>query len=103
MKDSEVLREARESVANQEFSHICFALRGDSEHLESLRHWVDDMLGCGCTTYECWLVTHHKDFYHTICAKGRDSGKNFHDICRPGRLAWLDWMIAYCEKQESAI
>lgn len=91
MKDSEVLRRAKCIIAAGGEDFICTALssvegirRGQQRRLEQ---WISSLLGSKYT-YDSWL-RNNPDFYW--------SG-SFLDA-RPGRLAWLDWMIATLESE----
>lgn len=91
--DSEILRRARGKIARQSQSHICIAIssvRAPERQKRSLRDWVSHMLK-GHGTYESWLHRRHQNIYWKMSRSDH----------RQARLQWLDWMIAYCEKQEA--
>jgi hypothetical protein len=99
MKDSEVLRKARELIDSEKESYICYAIShvtkgaywaytSDTKQAKSLHAWIYKMLG-GSQTYATWACK----------TTGRWPSPR---DARKSRLAWLDWMIAYCEKEEAA-
>ena len=95
MKDSEVLRTVRHLIANGTCHYICHAIDHvgrRSSQAKSLIKWVESMLGGGSAlglapSYGDWLREHGY-----VCTWA---------ACAQGRLAWLDWMIDYCEKEEA--
>lgn len=95
MKDSEILRKAREMIASNRQTYICYAiwavrLRNPSNQKQKLCDWVHVMLR-GDATYSGWIYTHYP----------RKATKMDFVQYREGRLQWLDWMIAECEKAEA--
>jgi hypothetical protein len=90
MKNSTILREARQSIANRTDSYICYAISdansGTYQQRLKLQRWVMQMLH-PYDSYSGWLAAKHPEFYR----KKRITG------CKPGRLQWLDWMIQYWE------
>ena len=97
MKDSKILKGARTQIANGDYLHICFALEGDDSQRVSLRRWISSMLKC--LTYETWICMHYQEFFNSV--RYPSPRENTTELFRQGRLAWLDWMIAYCEEEES--
>jgi hypothetical protein len=95
VKNSRILRAARGRIASKRNWHICHAIRdthcGSSKQKIRLRKWVMNMMD-GSFTYEGWLNRHHTEVYQIM------SEAHY----RQGRLQWLDWMIAECEKAEAA-
>jgi hypothetical protein len=90
MKDSEVLRKVQKLIKNRKESYICYAITtvcGYTPQGGSLKRWVMKMLK-GSATYDQWL--HKRNGYFPMVGQGRQ-----------GRLAWLDWMIEYCEAEEA--
>lgn len=96
MKDSEILRRAKLRIEQKSNTYICYAINdaigGTVKQANSLTDWVQKMLGPHLF-YEGWLAKNHRDLYLN----------HRHDFAwmREARLAWLDWMIAYCEKEEA--
>jgi hypothetical protein len=93
MKDSELLRRVHSKVRTYNHIFICRAIdsiRAPMEQKQSLIQWVMQMLA-GYYTYNDWLRYQHPKRY----AKMRLGDFKY------ARLAWLDWMIAYCEKEEA--
>lgn len=94
-KDSEILKAARERIKSRRDSLICFALsdcgEGTHSQRERLKGWVRVQLG-SFSLYSAWVRAHH-------FVKWGEMYKH-PDAFRAGRLAWLDWMIAECEKKE---
>lgn len=92
MKDSELLKQARDRISSGNSTFICNAIRYVSNYGEqgrSLVSWVRKMLD-GPNTYETWMNQNHPYVRHTKVD------------WKAARLAWLDWMIAYCEKEEAS-
>lgn len=93
MKDSELLGVAKKRIQDGKNRCICYALvdaePNQREHLQldALLEWIDKMLG-EFAYYEDWYFRKFKTRISEIDAK-------------KARLAWLDWMIAYCEKEEA--
>lgn len=93
MKDSDVLREVRRDIESGT-KFICWAIRassGTKKQRDALIAWVETMLGHH-THYGSWLMEKLPEFTFT---------DDYEQITKKGRLAWLDWMIAYCEKEEA--
>jgi len=102
VKDSDILRLAHKLIKGKEEDRICHAI-GRAGHAltechkaDQLKNWVCRMLG-RYAFYEDWLIGHHPQF----AKKKRITTYVHRDRLRPGRLAWLDWMIAECEAKES--
>jgi cytochrome c-type biogenesis protein CcmH/NrfG len=97
MKDSDVLRAARQMLLSQDKDYICHAIEwvdhASCEQKEDLPGWVLAMLAPH-VSYERWLLYTHPKLWGDTPQPER-SGK-----ARQARLAWLDWMIAECEKEE---
>lgn len=97
VKDSDILKAARKNIAEGESILICSAIDDCAfapySQRESLRMWIESMLG-NCETYGTWLRENRPKTWEEERIKP--------DGFRPGRLAWLDWMIAECEKAEAA-
>jgi hypothetical protein len=92
MKDSEILREAKKGIENGTH-YICWAIQdvdAQWQRKRSLIDWVMHMLKF-CGTYESWMGNFHTKTYN----------KMGHDDFKEGRMQWLNWMIAECEKQEA--
>jgi hypothetical protein len=93
MKDSEVLRKAKEIIVSLKYSWICHAIDHATENekqAKDLKRWIMKCLKDNLT-YEGWLIDNHMKVYKTM------SGDDF----RQGRIQWLDWMIAQCEEAEA--
>ncbi len=97
MKDSQILEAARWLIESGEQDYICYAIEDavprpiSSKHIiqvKSLTRWVRKML-YPLTGYDEWLL--FQGYSYSRSDK------------RQGRLAWLDWMIAECEKAEIKI
>lgn len=91
MKDSEFLVIVREKIRNRTYTHICFAIQSvNAPQYQRMRliAWIESMLGSN-NTYLRWLLFNN---YST------GGGAPYY-----GRLAWLDWMIAECEKNEAQV
>jgi hypothetical protein len=93
MKDSEILIEAKRRLAGKDgsYEYICNEIRwsfgGDySGQRDKLIEWIEQMLD-GEHTYYGWLSKNN----HPCTDKAT----------RAGQLAWLDWMIDYCKKEEA--
>lgn len=99
MKDSEILKAARVRIASGECEFICHALiteetRETRDQCLALQEWIQSMIG-GHSSLEYWLkfsLSKPKLTFPDIIA---DPVK----VCNT-RLAWVDWMIAYCEAEE---
>lgn len=97
MKDSELLRIVHRAMQRNEGSrYICNAIKdiaGRTQQTWELRAWIRHMLN-GFNTYDTWLAIEQPEAYRRMMnARG--------DAFQKGRLAWLDWMIDYCEKEEA--
>lgn len=95
-KDSDILRAARKRIALYKRDHLCSAIndvrKGTVEQKTALLDWIEAMLQ-GALSYGAWLKANHPEmFTKMLHTKGS---------FRQGRLAWVDWMIAECEKEES--
>ena len=92
MKDSEILRDVRFRIWSGTY-YICWALNdtklGSHKQRSSLKEWVVWMLQ-GEQSLNSWLQK-HKSIPIDVSASR----------IKATRLAWLDWMIAYCEKEEA--
>jgi len=94
MKNSIYLKKVKKLYLSHYSEFLCICIAGANENIAQTRNieqWVYKMLG-GRATYEIWLTNNGIDW--------DDIHKN-QDKVRQGRLAWLDWMIAYCEKEEA--
>lgn len=93
LKDSEVLRKAKNKIVRGT-SYICWAIDNVNdasyEQRFALKRWISKMLD-GYSSYESWLCGKEYSSYANMLSK---------DI-RNGRIQWLNWMIAYCEKEEA--
>lgn len=113
MKKSLILRKTRTIIfRNQNFvcPYICLAIKLIAEHddseetssnAESIVSWIQNVLMGnldvrygGCWSYEDWLRDNFD--YDEHKAKVWQKKK-----VRQARLAWLDWMIAHWEREES--
>jgi len=97
VKDSEILKEARRLIVDGQWRWICGAITycglGTKRQRWLLTAWINQMLGLHAY-YDEWLRENHRGAWETL---------RLHNNCfREGRLAWLDWMIAECEKAEAA-
>lgn len=104
MKDSEFLRRARELLAKTECGHnsgLCMAIRAirvthetatTEKQMKSLLEWVEVSLE-GRLWVQCWLLS-------KIGPKRYWAEFSLEKL-RETRLAWLDWMIMECEKNEN--
>ena len=102
MKDSEILKQARRRVAACECEFICHALiaeetRETRDQCRALREWISSMLE-DCCALEYWLKCSLPEPKLTFSDINADPAK-----LRNTRLAWLDWMIAYCEAEECGV
>lgn len=90
--DSVVLHRAKGHLKRRErfICHAIQATRVPQKQKDSLCDWVRNMLQ-GHVTYESWIHQHHREVYWKM------EGLDTHNA----RLQWLDWMIAYCEKEEA--
>lgn len=105
MKDSEALRKAKTWLELQPATIECGVCRainvatGSVTNIQAVRlkRWIVEMIGFNNTYLSSWLVVNGH-------ATGIDFGGHFHSENRhklkATRLAWLDWMIAECEKAE---
>jgi regulator of RNase E activity RraB len=92
-KYSAILREVRKIVELKKEHKICYAIykvRTTTKNHYGLQDWVMGLLSFKIS-YEGWMT-----YYHPRIAE-----KMSDDDYRNGRLAWLDWMIAYWEKEEA--
>lgn len=104
MKKSEMLQEARGRVERRIKSSVQGALIGCvrlcpaaiPQYIQLIT-WIQGMMG-GEYTYEFWLKKHHQDF---VKEHGLEKASCGDFTCLEGRLAWLDWMIAYWKEQEA--
>lgn len=110
MKNSEILQQARglierrtkDSITHALFG-VCKLTPGATYQCNQLYHWIGDLLGT-CGTYEGWLWKYHTEFAKEQgVPKFNVSVQEGWDVCRPGRLAWLDWMIQYWEAEEAKV
>jgi hypothetical protein len=88
MKDSEILLSAKKRLKTTNDRFICIAIsrvKAVKRQKQALINWIEDMLDGKCT-YDKWL--------HSM---GYDSSNTF--MVEKSRLAWLDWMIEYCEQR----
>lgn len=96
VKDSAVLCAARNRIKKGKTYYICYAIEdaylGTCKQKASLTKWVMHMLDKE-VFYEVWLAKHHSNLY--IKHRWDTAWK------RNARLAWLDWMINYCEEREN--
>lgn len=100
MKDSEILREAKRMIEGGEDRFICCALENVTYSKDAsikssvigLKQWIHTMLE-GYTTLESWLIVKRD-------VKDADNPRYAKRV-RFARMRWLDWMIAYCEAEES--
>ena len=112
MKKSDILRQARGLIERKTKHTICTALFGvmnmtpaARSEIVGLRQWIEALMG-GNYLYEQWLDIYHRDFFRDYAKSTNQKvyydglGWN-HDVCRPGRLQWLDWMISYWEAEEA--
>lgn len=92
MKDSTILKKAKKYIKNGRSFYVCHAvcLAQSGGRVSAgkcpLTQWIQSMLGTHYT-YHGWLLE-----------RGHDT--SFQSV-KAGQLAWLDWMIAYCEKEET--
>lgn len=94
MKDSELLQEVKKVIASDSEWHICTAIQrsvGSPSQKSHLTRWVQSMLG-ESQTLEAWLG---KRGYSSAGLNTR-----YFEKCKQTRLAWLDWMIKRCKKDE---
>lgn len=112
MKDFEILKKVRYNIENSIGSaHICFQLdqieANDKEmrtQIRSLKRWISSMLGGDTFTYGEWLASRSPYVKQLLPQTvNGDVKEEYYIICRQGRLAWLDWMIAYCEREENEV
>jgi len=90
MKDSELLQEVKKVIASGSEMHICTTIRrsaAPTEQKRSLTAWIGSMLG-DAYTLESWLSDNGYGTAH------------YYSNAKYIRLAWLDWMIEQCQKDE---
>lgn len=97
MKDSEILKAARQIIKEGKKRFICMAIASvvsdaKSKQAIALYAWIQHMLG-DYSYYDTWLKFNHPDVYN--------DDRAYLSYFREARLAWLDWMIAYCEEEEA--
>lgn len=102
VKDSDILKEAKKRLENRSTYRVCFAINEAARHLtgeyisgKSLINWVEHMLRPHYC-FEDWVIEYRPEL-------AAELGVTFYihaDALRPIRIQWLDWMIAYCEKEE---
>lgn len=96
VEDSVLLRAARSRIERGVDQYLCFAIGncriGTVNQKLALKMWVRMMLK-GSSYYEGWLQLNHYNIW-----KKRQWDTKWK---KQARLAWLDWMIAYCEKEEA--
>jgi hypothetical protein len=102
MKDSEILKVARDLIASDKEIHVCRAIdKIDDKDMslypqcESLRVWIRSMMG-ECIVLEEWINQYHPSLYDEDIDWDLYTAKR-----KSTRLAWLDWMITYCENEEN--
>ncbi|WP_404534821.1 hypothetical protein [Massilia sp. TN1-12] len=98
------MRKARRVIERRDPGGICLAIgqvagRKYREQGNRLIEWVGKMLD-GHLYYSWWLRQHHPDVYAKVWETWQMTGRRG-SPWRGGRLAWLDWMIAECEKEEA--
>jgi hypothetical protein len=103
-KDSDFLKEVRRRIEQDKDNALCVAISNTSRHYNIKRHnkliaWIEKMLG-NYFYYSHWLKANHPDFYREQYRKWQMSDRRS-SPWKEGRLAWLDWMIAECEKEEA--
>jgi hypothetical protein len=105
IKDSDILKEARKHIEQDKYIVLCVAIRnsfrycGVIERHAKLIAWIEKMLGPHFY-YSHWLKANHPAFYHKQYRKWKMGGR-CGSPWKEGRLAWLDWMIAECEREET--
>lgn len=104
LKDSDILRKARRLIESFKVDHVCVAIgqaagRRHRERGNRLVAWVEKMLG-GHLYYSWWLKSEHPDVHKQLWEMWQTNGRRG-SPWRAGRLNWLDWMIAECEKEET--
>jgi hypothetical protein len=99
MKDSEILKNARELIAAGKEDSVCDAITACSSRPgiqinqgEILITWAKGMLE-GLDTLSIWLLEKHGIHCHF--------DNSIDGPIRNLRLRWLDWMIQYCELEEA--
>lgn len=111
MKDGEVLHKVRAYIANNDASchlMICPSIfrHYNGRHLGSraqrnrLTNWITSML-CGERCLENWLYVRTDHITGKEVRYGRWRKSTLQNL-KATRLAWLDWMIAECEKAEAS-
>lgn len=93
-----VLRRARYLFEKGRQVRVCFAIDEAGRQVRKkrvanhLRKWVGASLG-NHSCYEDWLIRHHPEFAASKDIKSWDHAEKL----RPGRIAWIDWMISELE------
>lgn len=94
---SDILRAARVRIAEKKNDYLCLAIsdikRGTPAQRHALVNWIRILLK-GYPSYWTWVRNENPQRFKEML-KVRGS-------FRAGRLAWIDWMIAECEKKEVA-
>lgn len=95
MKDSQVLRLAKNHLIYRGTEFICIAIdqvtMAPLKQRVRLKAWIRTLLfveGHHCSTYCAWL-RHNYPKYKNVR----------YDEALPGRLSWLDWMITTLESE----
>lgn len=102
MKKSEILHMARGMIERKSRNTVCQALDcvrilvpGAHNQINELKVWIRIILE-GHVYYEDWLEDCRQDFLNkNNLSVFTSPSKQFYafDVVRPGRLAWMDWMI----------
>lgn len=110
MKDSTLLKRARKSLEEHKTEFVCIAIKNvqdsfwgkvvsyfDGDDLnaqkDSLLAWVEKMLD------GAYVLTEWYGGKYDICVF--DDPNELDAKMHETRLAWLDWMIEYCEQEEA--
>jgi len=103
MKRSEILREAKKLILSNKQYYLCFAIddlswkydMGGYWKCENIKDWAITLLD-GRRTLNSWLVHNYPDMFINC-----NDIEEEYVIVKQCRLAWIDWMIEYCEKEEA--
>lgn len=100
MKDSELLREVQELIRSGDREYICYAIdsiEAPYDQKRSLGNWVRKMID-PYFSFDTWYCVQHKEIYRKAIEVNENK---YTGALKKARIQWLDWMIAYCEKEEA--
>jgi hypothetical protein len=110
IKDSDILKVAREFIRTEKEDYVCFAIESAAEELhaegsvESLTDWSLVMLGTH-SYLEQWLSRNVPEFNKMKADSILDltdaSENKLRNKVRETRLAWMSWMIKNQKQREN--